>query len=113
LGTAPRVDRQVLDASQAVSCVGSAPDHDIEDLLLLEEVTDGEARKESRGCPTDIAGAEAVSPRGLKVDFHLKRGSLERGLHAGVLHALDARDGREYLIGLLAQSRLVFTVDTG
>ena len=67
------VDQQVADVVEAVGGLGHAPHHDLEDLLLLEQAADLDAREHRRRGPPHVAGLDAERLRPGQVDLDLQR----------------------------------------
>ena len=57
-----------------VPMLGRAPHHDLEDLLLLEEVADLDAGQQRGRGPSDVAGLETDGGRLVEVDLDLDGG---------------------------------------
>ena len=72
-----RIDAQLLEIGKTLPDCGSAPDHHIEDLLLLIEVPDGQARDQCGGFAAYVARPQAVT---------LSRGEIDLDLQGGLGH---------------------------
>ena len=107
-----RLDQQVLDAAQALAVLGRAPDDDLEDLLLLEQVADLDARQQRGGGPPDVAGLEADRGRLVEVDLDLDGRLADGRGDDGRLDATDTRRSPSRTSSALAcERRQVLAVD--
>ena len=98
-----RVDQQIADGRGGVPGRRRTPDHDVEDLLILVQAADRQARVIGRRCPPNIAGGDAVFLRRGEVDLHLDSRLRDHLLHRRTDHAGHVRDQRANLIGLGGQ----------
>ena len=107
-----RVDQQVADAVQALSELRHAPDDHVEDLLILEQAADQDARQERCGSAPDVPRLDAVLLGLGKVHLDVERRLLDLSFEAGVGDAADA--GNRLLDGFRGASQhvQVLAVDT-
>jgi hypothetical protein len=111
LTAAGHVDHQLADAGQAAAHPGRAPHHHVEDLLLLEQVADLDARQHGGGRPPHVARLDADLPRLGEVDLDLQGRLLDQALDLLVGDAVDAGEGLPHLLRLAAQHLQVLAVD--
>jgi hypothetical protein len=83
LAAARPVDQHVLDAGQAVAGGGLAPHDHVEDLLVLEQVADGDARQQGGRGATDVARLDPVALRASRSTVISTVGSVAWGCTCG------------------------------
>src|SRR5262249_49080193 len=74
------------------------PDHDVENFLVLEQRTDGNAADYRRGGPADVAGFQAVLRRAIDIHLDLDRRLFDLQLDLRIFNAADLfHQGADFL----------------
>ena len=108
---ARRVEQKLLKDRGIVADLRRPPDHDLEDLLLLVEAADLEARHQRGRRAAHVTGLDAVPLGRPEIDLDRQLGLLGALLDVGRLQAVDAAEGGHDLLGLLAQHAELGTID--
>src|SRR5262245_59076530 len=105
------VDHQVPHIIDVAAHLWAAPDHHVEDFLLLEQRTDGNAADDRRGGPADVARFQAVAGRAIDIHLDLDRWLFDLQLHLRIFNAGDLRHQRADLLRLGANDVEAIAID--
>ena len=111
VASARGLDQELANAVQAAPSLGSAPDHDVEHLLILEEAAYPDARHKGRRRPANVTGLDPVPLSLTQVDLDLERRLGRRKLDALVDESVDSGDGLLHLVRLRLEDGEVLAVE--